>query len=194
MNTNALMVDIESLGVEDDSQILAIAVVPFDLYQDPDEFDIEATRNAAFYVNVDPESCAALGMVAYPQAVELWENDWADVYPLIQENRISIREALQQLTVWGDSYQHVDDIFAQQPSMDFGILKSACRRTGIQWPFAFWKERCNRTAMRWFYGGPVPFSEAKVSSLRPHHPVDDCLRQIQALLYCSKLQRPVPVL
>lgn len=151
-----IMIDIETLGTEPDSAILSIAAVNFNLTE-------------SLYLKIIPESNNDYGRTINISTVKWWfkQSDEAR-NEFLQGNFFDLKHALLQL----HNFIKPDDIvWANSPSFDCVILKSAFKAVTIECPWKFYNERDVRTLL-----GLKPGFGGRVVT---HNALDDCMNQIE---------------
>ena len=128
-----VMIDIETMGIEQDAAIVSIGAVKFDRSGIADEF----------YVEVDLLDAVNQGGT-FSASTVLW---WMKQEPSAREkvtdgDRESILNALLKLAIFMEG---CGDVWACGSGFDNAIIRSAYNRLGIDCPFPFWKDRCYRT-------------------------------------------------
>jgi len=176
MNTN-VMVDIETLGTDNNAVILSIGAVKFD----PWGHGIEDS----FYVPIDPKSCQALGLKLDASTVMWWMDDerTAARSLMVKEERVGLAEALYGFNDWfGDD----KPVWGNGSTFDNVILTSAYKACGIEQPWKFWNDKCYRTVK-----GMAP-SVKLVREGTYHNAVDDALSQakhLQKLMFALRIPK-----
>lgn len=160
-----LMIDIETLSVAPAATILTIAAQSFDPFS-------SGHYDRHFYTRV------ALEGQENREISEETINWWADqgeakTEAFAEDNRISLRDALEQLSkiIW----QH--DFVWSKGSFDFVIIEHALAQLGMPVPWKFYRVRDMRTVLSLWPDCPRP----AVS----HHALSDCrvqIEQVQATL------------
>ncbi len=131
-----VMVDIETLGKGNNAVILSIGAVKFD--------PLGEGVIDSFYVDVDPESCQALGLKLDASTVMWWlapERE-AGRKALVDAKQISLPEALYGFTDW---FGEDKPVWGNGATFDNVILTSAFQACQIEKPWKFWNDRCYRT-------------------------------------------------
>ena len=164
-----IMIDIETLSVEPNALILTIAAVKFDRKTPITEYD---SANV-FYVRIDIDSCKKIGMHIDTSTLKWWETQSKEAKYEVFENpdRVPIREALEQLSVFLKSSKYV---WANSPNFDCVILESAFKLCKLDVPWKFWNLRDCRTIYDIFR----VFRNTKNTA---HHALEDCKSQIAFL-------------
>jgi hypothetical protein len=135
-----VMVDLETLGTNNDAVIVAIGAVKFD----PTNLDAPMQN---FYCTINPESAVACGQ-KIDAATMLWwmhskRNDAR--LQLFEEPKemLSLPTALEGFALWfgGESVP----VWGNGATFDNVILRSAYRLLGLDAPWMFWHDRCYRT-------------------------------------------------
>lgn len=170
-----VMIDIETLGTKSNSIILSIAAV---------QFDIETAETGnEFYVNIDPESCARIGLGVDEGTVKWWKNQSKEAKDALLKDRqylivafryfINYLEDLEypitELKLWGNSAR-----------FDLGLVENAMNAIGYSTPWKYWNERDVRTLVSFAPEIKKNFPRAGIA----HNAIDDCKFQIA---YCSAI-------
>lgn len=142
MSNIHVMIDLETLGTDLNSVIVAIGAVAFNIKTG----DIVGE----FYSPVDPESCQKAGMVIDASTVMWWlhpDRDEARKALLADEFRNDIFNALSDFSVW---YSTVNDgerapVWGNGCMFDNQIMELAYKRVGQDCPWTFRENRDYRT-------------------------------------------------
>lgn len=157
-----VMIDIETVGTTPGSVILSIGAVYFSRVGIGDQF----------YVNIDPDSCEAVGLVCDPETVRWWDRQSEEAIAALLSNRRSLGEALESFTGFLDRAKRV---WANSPSFDCVLLQAAYRAAGTKAPWSHRSERCVRT-VKW----QVPRSVTRVERKGvAHNALDDAIYQAE---------------
>ena len=163
MITSSKMIDIETLGTQPNAAILAISAVAFD----PFEITTDFSLNPKFDVLIDLESQP--NREISEETLEWWSKQSPITRDKIfsDENRISLKEALEQLTkfVWNTTSK----IWVQGVSLDIPVLDHAFNEQKISVPWGYHQIRDSRTLLDLVFVEQPPVS---------HDSIDDCYRQI----------------
>lgn len=167
-----LMVDLETLGVSNNSVICSIGIV---------EFDMKSGKTGnVFYNRVNIQSCIDLGMSVTGSTIEWWlKQDLEARRKIYEGDSLSIRETLFRLNEFLSFFEDLSDIqiWGNSNRFDLGILENTYKVCNIPIPWNYRNERDVRTlsSLR---------PEIKKNSNNtgiPHDPISDCLFQIK---YC----------
>ncbi len=211
LKTLDVMIDIETLGVGQDSAVLSIAAVQFnrtDIYDCPNLSITEEQQGrdtekypSKFYKPISLLNCLALGCVIDPSTAKFWE---------CQENKEqlgnslvcndSVYTVLSQLKTYLDGHCY-QNIWAKSPTFDISILRSLGQRVGVDLGIDFRKERDVRTEISDYprfdvreISKQLKVVDSHNTMLGLHHPLYDCIIQIQAIQEVYALKRhPVVV-
>jgi len=157
------MIDIETLSTQPNAAILSISAVAFD----PFEITTDFSLNPKFDVLIDLESQP--NREISEETLEWWSKQSPLTRDKIfgDENRISLKEALEQLTkfVWNTT----NKIWVQGVSLDIPVLDHAFHEQNISVPWGYHQIRDSRTLL------DLVFVEQPSVS---HDSIDDCYRQI----------------
>lgn len=163
-----VMIDIETLGVSNNSVIATIAAIKFelnDVYSHLDEMQ-------TFYKRIDINSCKSLKMKTSKDTLNWWskqpENAKREIFS--EQNRVSIRTALRELS---DFCKGCTQFWSQGVCFDFPILENAFLKCKMSFPWKFWQIRDTRTIFS--------FCEVERKKQNLHHALHDCHDQINTL-------------
>ena len=132
LESNNVMVDLETMGTTPDAPIISIGAVIFDNTQIID----------GFYVNVDLKSSVEGGAIISPDTVMWWMKQSDGARNMLGKQTAHINEALVRFADWLP-----EDVKLWGNGVDFdnAILKSAYDRAHIALPWKFYNNRCYRT-------------------------------------------------
>jgi DNA polymerase III epsilon subunit-like protein len=129
--TRHLMVDIETLGTEPGCAILSVGSV---------QFTLADGLGYQFHEHVDLVSCEEAGLSLDADTVQWWAT---------QENVSDVLAGGEDLeavlTEFVRGAEECDVVWANSPSFDLAILKTAGEAVGVEMPWAFYEERDFRT-------------------------------------------------
>ena len=178
-NKNEMMIDIETLGTEDDCVIASIGVIIFNRSHTPGTYIRE------YEVMIDLESQPNRSIDA--GTVLWWMTDSmedARKAVLLSKNRVRLGLALRELDVLVKDYA-VKDAWACSPSFDMKKLQSAYKQHNQPFPVPFWNWRDVRTLEDFFYGTNTR-KKGKENWLEglAHTAIDDCKMQVNLVQKC----------
>jgi len=179
MNPKHIMVDLETLGTDDNSAILQIGAVRFD----PNTGAI-STAEGWFRQKVQL-TCPFIGKID-ADTVRWWMTQDKEAQRRVfteTPHDLPLPEALDAFAQWVQDQGGVDTVWANSPSFDLKLLQQAWHRcpTKEDYPFPFWKEMDFRTVKKigQTLGVPQPiFTGVK------HDALDDAYRQA---IWCSNI-------
>lgn len=125
-----VMLDIETLGTEPGCVVLSIGAVEFN----------DVTLGREFYVNIDKWSCRDHGLTVDKETKEWWQRR-SDEAQHVLEGGVELDEALEKFTAWYDG----GAVWANAPSFDCMILRSAYDAIDMEEPWEYYDQRCYRT-------------------------------------------------
>lgn len=125
-----LMVDIETLGTEPGCAILSLGAVEFDT----DGLGLQ------FHENINLTSCEAAGLRIDADTVEWWATQ-----DNVQDVLAGGGDLEDVLAEFVRVAAEVDEVWANSPSFDLAILKTAGQAVGVEMPWEFYQERDFRT-------------------------------------------------
>lgn len=174
------VVDEESMSTEPNAAILAIGATMID--------DLEAVDR--FYVNVDLQSCLAVGLHESESTREWWSKQSAEAFNATQTNCVPIQTALQMWSDWINSHGGKSvRLMGNGPCADNMWLNSAYKACGMANPVPFWNDICHRT-LNWIGGKWLGVTKEDVSFKGvKHHAGDDAEHEAQhAIMVMDALQ------
>lgn len=137
-----IVLDLETMGTDPNSAIVAIGAVAFDFAKDGfiDQF----------YKKVTLVSSVSNGAVMNPSTVLWWMNQSQSAREEIVSADTDIRYALKCFTIWVDGLRDASpqdklQIWGNGSDFDNVILHSAYRHANMVAPWQFWENRCYRT-------------------------------------------------
>lgn len=164
-----VMVDLETLGTGADAVIIAIGAVKFDLRTGKID-------DQAFYASVSIDSNLGLGRGINESTILWWMDQSKEAQAVFREEKIHLREALEQFTGWLGHAKH--NIWGNGPTFDLGKLAHAYNQLAWDHPWEFWNERCVRTYRNLPGAKDIP----KVVPAIAHNGVHDALAQAQHII------------
>lgn len=175
------VVDEESMSTEPNAAILAIGATMID--------DLEAVDR--FYVNVDLQSCLAVGLHESESTRNRWKQQSATAFEATQTNCVPIQTALQMWSDWigkhgGESVR----LMGNGPCADNMWLNSAYKACGMTNPVPYWNDICHRT-LNWIGGKWLGITKEDVSFKGvKHHAGDDAEHEAQhAIMVMRQLKQ-----
>jgi len=165
---NQVMVDIETLGRNEDAAIISIGACMFDPYKtgqigDTFERNIEFASNEGR--NVDPDTVAWW----FRQSKE------AQLAAIAQPS-VPLKVALMDFIQWLPGRAK---IWSNGPTFDEAILRHAFKQHKLNFPIAYWDSRCVRTANAFlkFQGVAKPTRKGE-----HHNALDDAIFQAECVM------------
>lgn len=131
---NDVMLDLETLGTDGNSVIIALGAVEFD----PSTGEL----GREFYENIDAQSCVDHGLMMDVSTVMWWMQQSDDARSVFKKGGIPLHVALFQFGKW---LPHDAVVWGNGASFDNVILSNAYRKTLNEQPWKFWNDRCYRT-------------------------------------------------
>lgn len=181
------MVDLETLATHVSAPILAIGAVLFD----PTQLTNYDKLNAdAILLLIDPSDAVNTCGPVDGDTLRWWfRQDDAAIKRLVRGQALTVRDALTQLwkyshsRIGGNTWPIPTHIWAKGPDFDCSILQSACRATGIGYPFKFWTQRCVRTITDLAYPNGDP-PKLVANDVVKHDARDDAVVQAMLVQRC----------
>jgi len=131
MTTRRLMVDIETLGLEQDSAILSVGAVQFD----------KSGLATKFIRDIDQRSCQAAGLSLDVDTLD-WHLTHGSFAGRELGDGIPLRDALEDFV---DFAEPAEEIWACSPAFDCRLLAHAGEQVGVEMPWDYYQERDVRT-------------------------------------------------
>lgn len=175
------VVDEESMSTEPNAAILAIGATMIN--------DLEAVDR--FYVNVDLQSCLAVGLHESESTRNWWKKQSAEAFNATQTNCVPIQTALQMWSDWINSHGGKSvRLMGNGPCADNMWLNSAYKACGMTNPVPFWNDICHRT-LNWIGGKWLGVTKEDVSFKGvKHHAGDDAEHEAQhAIMVMRQLKQ-----
>lgn len=157
-----VMVDIETLGTDPGSAIIAIGLCEFDA----------AGLGSQRHISVSTESCEQYGMSQDEDTVEWWESQPEQARQQL-DGGAELPEALDKVSKFCDRDQK---IWANSPAFDVVMLEDAYRRCFKQPPWEFWNTRDMRT-VRDLLPWPDELERIETIPAGEHHALHDAIAQ-----------------
>ena len=160
-----VMIDLETLGIDNDSVILSMGMVRFNI----NTGEILDKK----YLKFNPRSCEILGMKISFKTVSWWmnQNDEA-IEHAFKGDGVDINDIVPAVK----SFASIDDyVWAKSPSFDLEKINYVFKMLGSVVPWMFYNERDVRT-INW-----VGEDDSKIVPFEgvAHNPLDDCIHQIK---------------
>ena len=163
-----IMIDLETLGIQADAAIIAIAAVEFD--------PVTGESEAQFYTEISRESCWALGMSVSQSTLDWWAKQGPEAQAVLDPlYPFTITKALTELSDFIKDVVQADDITIwAHGSFDPVLLDSAYNKIKVKTPWPYWAPKDIRTLQ--YLAGKVDVGEFVGTS---HKAIDDCYHQIK---------------
>lgn len=165
--TQAVMLDIETLGIRPESVILTLGAVKFDPYIPGKIYD-------GLYLRVDVDEQIAQGRLVDPETVDWWGKQSEPIREeaLGDQDRVSVTDLMKQLNKF---LVAVDEIWCQGPSFDIVILENIYRQYQTPHNWKYFQIRDSRTLFQ-VHGDPRDRNSAGL-----HNALEDCISQAQGV-------------
>lgn len=134
--TQDVMCDLETLGANSHSVILAIGAVKFDIKSQCILQEYHAT--------IDPQSCIAAGLKIDAATVMWWLKQPQEARAQFEGVNRPLREVLSEFSAWLGVGNH-NRIWGNGATFDNVILGNAFDAVGLKRPWPFWGDMCYRT-------------------------------------------------
>ena len=168
--TKNIMIDIETLGTNYDSQVISIGACVF---------NAEAEILKIFYVVIKLDDDTHVNVT--PGTLKFWSTQDLELFNLLTaEGSVNIMLALSQLSTWVDWED--TNVWANGTKFDIGMLESLYKTNDLVVPWKHNADRCMRTIKQFAGSIDIPFEG------KPHHALDDAIWQAQYVAAaCNKL-------
>jgi len=177
MSQTHIMIDIETLGRGPTAAIVAISAVLWqqDIGQPCRDSTLGCTLDA-IDIRVDATDSQRQGGTLDASTVLWWLGQEPDARgALLDQPRLLIADALDELSRFFPP-QQTPWVWANSPSFDLAILRSAYERIGITPPWRYWQERDYRTLAR-IHASIAPPDRSGIA----HTALDDARHQARHL-------------
>ena len=140
---NHIMIDLETMGTDDNAPILAIGACEFN--------PATASIGSSIYLLASLESNLALGRIPSASTIYWWlkQNQAAQGEIVKTEKATPLTDALKNLKKWihtrCENTNTYPVVWGNSAAFDIGKLNSAYRLLGVAPPWEFWDEQCYRT-------------------------------------------------
>ena len=170
-DTERVMVDIETLGLEPGSAILSIGAVKFDSAGQTDEF----------YREIDVRTCEEAGLI-----IDIETLDWHIIECSTFSGRtltdgVKLATALKDFYVWAED---ADEYWANSPKFDATMLEAAGEPFGVSMPWEYYELRDVRT-IKTFPGVEEPEFDGT-----EHNALDDAKHQARIVSEALQSLKP----
>ena len=167
-----VMVDVESLGTNNDSQLLSIGAC---------EFNGKGDVLRTFYRVIDIEENTHVN--ATPSTIVFWVDQGPGLLELLNDKGGKPEyEVLYDLAAWLAERREGLELWANGTKFDISALESLYKAHGCPVPWKYNADRCMRTLRRFAGNLDIDFNG------RPHHALDDAVWQAKYVAAaCEKL-------
>ncbi len=176
-----LMIDLETMGVSPNGAIVAIGAAFFNM----ETGEVGST----FDIPVNLESSQELGMEIHASTVLWWFRQSTEAIALWNTDKaLTLPRALEEFIGWYERNSFTKTgVWANAPTFDLDIMRTAFRLAGMGAPWHFKQERCVRTLVQ--MSRDVGFNPRAAEQKGVEHgALDDCLHQIE---YCCAAWRAI---
>lgn len=159
-----IMVDLETMGTDPYSPIIAIGAVRFEAGP--------MKPMPPFYQAVTLESCLKHGLRIQASTVLWWMKQSAATKQVFEDpEAVGLPAALDAFTAWYGS--RPDNLWGNSAAFDLGLLKDAYRACGLEPPWQYYRERCYRTLKELPGMDQIPLDRSGTH----HNALDDAITQ-----------------
>jgi hypothetical protein len=138
-----VMLDLETMGTDANSAIIAIGAVKFG----------STSINEEFYVNVELDSCVRSGLVINPDTVMWWMGQSDEARAVFKKSNVRLFQALTDFSKFiGAGNTSKVKLWGNGSDFDNVILANAYRAVNLDMPWKFYNNRCYRTMKNMFSG------------------------------------------
>lgn len=173
-----LMIDIETLGTGNQSAIISIAAV---------KFNIETGETGReFHENIDLKDCLKHGLKVEAETLKWWLEQNRQVFSNCLKDGLPLVAVLFELKTM---FKNGMSIWANSPNFDLRILNDAYQAVNLEPTWKFYQERDVRTLVSL---APEVREETEFKG-DEHNPLDDCYFQIECVHKAyKKLTKTLP--
>lgn len=186
-----VMIDLETLGTQQDAVILTMGVQMFDLSSEyiwPEgEITDPVTKNripCAINIKIDVDQQLSIGRTVDENTIEWWSKQTSEAQQEAFDpcDRIPLPQALQILSdmiAAGSGPQKKSVVWSKGPTFDIVMLEHAYKQAGLRTPWVYWNVRDARTVY-----SLCPNIDVRANGPISHRALDDCRQQINILHKC----------
>lgn len=182
------MLDIETLATGRDASIKSIGALLFD----PKTGEVmEPDSPGAFYRVISLEKSRSPGVID-PATVSWWMNQSQPARdslfgPVATAQAIELEQALAHFALWAHT-NGIEKVWSNGPLFDERIMREACERNAMPYPFHYRGSRCFRTVAELVEAKGIDLKSLhkELKTKRPtgfvaHKAIDDCWAQAVAV-------------
>jgi exodeoxyribonuclease VIII len=180
-----MMVDLETMDVENTASILSIGAVMFN----PFNLDTEDSLTDSFYLRISLESNMKAGRTTSASTICWWLTQSEDARTeLVEGEQLNIGMGMLNFRRWiTDRSARATKVWAKDPDFDCSILKHAMAQQNEFWPFHFADNMSVRTETWSAY----PEGDAPLIGVgTAHNALDDAKRQALMMQHCINKRHP----
>lgn len=170
---DCVMVDIESMGVNENAALIQVGAAVFNFNGKPLP---PSVNRPTFVQDIDLMSSLQAGGIVDQSTVRWW-NDRGGFPANPKQPPVHIRLALGRLADWLGRYPTVKEVWAQGSQFDVAVLQGYFRRLNIECPWTYNAGKDTRTV----YALAKRKGWQKPSGEPSHNALGDCLDQIATL-------------
>ncbi|MHA3104651.1 3'-5' exonuclease [Acinetobacter sp. ANC 3791] len=163
---NELMIDCETLGLDEYPVILTIGAVVFN----------QSEIVAESYWRINCALSMKLGFQVEQSVVDWWDKQLAEAYDEAFNGEEHIEDVLHKLTAFYHE-NNCENVWSNGAISDIRWLNNAFKKLGQDSPWKFYQERCFRT-LRGIFPKQTDFIKTGLA----HHALDDAKNQVKYLL------------
>ena len=165
-----IMLDLETLGGDNNAIILAIGAV---------KFDLNNGLSSTFYKTINIQSCVNVGMSLTGDNLLWWLKQSKKAIDEAFKGEFDIKDVLVDFYNWLGTNTSIK-IWGYSSTFDNTILSTAYKQCGMKAPWFFWNDRCYGTVVN-------SFDKIEISGLGTrHNALDDAKRQAIHLIKIVK--------
>lgn len=168
-NHNHLMIDLETLGTGNNSAILSIGAVEFDI--------TTGDSGRFFYQKIDLQTCLDVGLNINGATFYWWLTQSEDARLELLKDRHDLRRVLEEFSVFISNNETTYQVWGNGSTFDLTILGNAYDKLNMTVPWYFRDIRDVRTIVSF----APEIKENATFKGTAHKPLDDSLHQIKYL-------------
>jgi len=172
-----IMVDLETMGTESDTQVISIGAVRFRLDTVDDVTSI-MDEGRSFYARLDLEGQRDKGRTVSASTEEWWKNQSDEARAVFEETPEDTKLALKRFLKFCKGGKR---IWGNGNMFDNTIVRSLCRDYGLKYPVDYWNDLDVRTLTRLWNLLRNMVSKGKRPTINlgeEHNALDDARRQV----------------
>ena len=163
-----VMLDLETLGTNPNSAIIAIGATAFDPF---------SPSHSRFYRNIVLKSCVEIGAEIDPDTIIWWMQQSDEARAELVHNALPVTQALEAFLMWLAEVPELEGVWGNGASFDNVLIAQTAKMAGLGILWSHKLDRCYRTVANMNHNQPL------VRSGTYHNALDDAITQADHLIH-----------